>query len=354
MRLGLSLSYVTSADELHQAIELAVVADELGYDCVWVAEAYGSDSVTMLAAIAARTTRIGLGSGVMQIPARTPALTAMTAATLDALSGGRFRLGLGVSGPQVSEGWHGVGFADPVGRTREYINIVRLALSRRRVVADGKHFTLPLPDGPGKPLVLSIHPVRREIPVYLAAIGPKNLELTGQVADGWLGIFVDPVSGADQIASIRQAAAAAGRDPAALDISASVPVSVDPDPGVAAQRVRPNAALYVGGMGSKKTNFYHRIASGMGFREQADEVQERFLARDYAGAAAAVPFEFLDATCLLGDPDRIGRRLRAYADGGISTVNISLPAPGPGQAAEDQPAILRTVMQAAQSAGVRG
>ncbi|GGL93205.1 LLM class F420-dependent oxidoreductase [Nakamurella endophytica] len=350
MRLGLSLGYATSAQQLADAVDLAVTADRLGFDCVWVAEAYGSDAPTVLAAIAARTERIGIGSAVLQIPGRTPAMTAMTAATLDALSGGRFRLGLGVSGPQVSEGWHGVPFADPVGRTREYVAVVRRALSRRRVTADGPHYPLPLPDGQGKPLLLSLAPVRPRIPVYLAAIGPRNLELTGEVADGWLGIFFDPETGRRQLDRIADAARRAGRDPAGIDIAVQVPVSLDPDPGVAADRVRPEAALYVGGMGSRTANFYHRQATEMGFGTEADEVQDRFLAGDHTGARAAVPFEFLDATSLLGDDARIGRRLAVYRDRGVGTVNVSLP----GTDGAERAAVLERVMTTARAAGVLG
>lgn len=348
MKLGLSLSYVTTEQELRENIELAVAADEIGLDVVWVAEAYGSDAVTVLAAIAARTSRIGLGSGVLQIPARTPTMTAMTAATLDTLSGGRFRLGLGVSGPQVSEGWHGVRYTDPLGRTREYVEIVRKAWSRRRVTADGEHFTLPLPGGEGKPLILSIHPYRDRIPVYLAAIGPKNLELTGQIADGWLGIFFDPRTGRPALQRIFDAASAAGRDPAAIDISVSASVAVHADPRQAADAVRSHAALYLGGMGSKKTNFYHRNATAMGYGAEADLVQERFLSRDYAGAAAAVPFEFLDATCLLGDSTRIAERLIDYRDNGVTTVNLGLT----GATAAERIETIRAVHAAADRAGL--
>ena len=348
MRLGLNLGYVTSAAQLHDNLLLAAEADRLGYDVVWVAEAYGSDAATVLGAIAATTERIDLGSAVMQIPGRTPAMTAMTAATLDALSGGRFRLGLGVSGPQVSEGWHGVRFDDPLGRTREYVQIVRQAIARRRVTAGGRHFTLPLADGPGKALVLSLQPVRPAVPVYLAAVGPKNLTLTGEIADGWLAIFFDPELGADHIRRIRTAAAAAGRDADAVDISVQAAVALHDDPERAAQLVRPTAALYIGGMGSKKVNFYHGIATAMGYEQAADEVQERFLARDYTGAAAAVPFEFLDRTSLLGTPARIVDRLRSLASQGVTTVNIS-PA---DSRLEAQLEALRTVHAAAAAAGV--
>lgn len=348
MRLGLNLGYVTSAAQLHDNLELARAADRIGYDVVWVAEAYGSDAATVLGAIAATTDRVAIGSAVLQIPGRTPAMTAMTAATLDALSGGRFRLGLGVSGPQVSEGWHGVRFDDPLGRTREYVQIVQQAIARRRVTAGGAHFTLPLPDGPGKSLVLSLQPVRPKVPLYLAAVGPKNLTLTGEIADGWLAIFFDPESGAEHIGRIRDGAVAAGRDPDAIDISVQATLAIDDDPEKAAGLVRPTAALYIGGMGSKKVNFYHGIATAMGYEAQADEVQEKFLSRDYQGAADAVPFEFIDRTSLIGDADRIVGRLKTLASQGVTTVNVS-PAHPDRKARLDA---LETTFAAAKVAGV--
>ncbi|HET9517242.1 MAG TPA: LLM class flavin-dependent oxidoreductase, partial [Actinoplanes sp.] len=195
MRLGLSLGYQTSWSTPADHLALAQEAERLGYSVVWAAEAYGSDAPSMLAWIAGQTSRIDIGSAVMQIPARTPAATAMTAATIDTLSGGRFRLGLGVSGPQVSEGWHGVRFAKPLARTREYVDIVKLALARKPVAYDGAHFTLPLPDGPGKALRLGFHPHRDRIPIYLAAVGPRNLQLAGEIADGWLAVFYSPELG---------------------------------------------------------------------------------------------------------------------------------------------------------------
>jgi len=348
MRIGLNLGYVTTAEELADNLALAVTAESLGYDAVWAAEAYGSDAVTVLAAVAARTHQIGIGSAVLQIPGRTPAMTAMTAATLDALSNGRFRLGLGVSGPQVSEGWHGVRFGDPVGRTREYVQIVRQAIKRRRVTAGGDHFTLPLPDGPGKSLVLALQPVRPEIPVYLAALGPKNLDLTGEIADGWLAIFFDPESAGASISRIHESAERAGRDPASIDICASVPVSIHDDPRVAANLVRGHAALYIGGMGSAKTNFYHRTATEMGYGDEANQVQERFMARDYAGAAAAVPFEFIDRTSLLGNRERIAQRLGRLSAGGVTSISVNCF----NSDLEGKISTLNTVMQAAEDSGV--
>lgn len=348
MRVGLFQSYVTDSDALRAALALAQEAESAGLERVWVAEAYGSDAVTVLAAVAARTSRIGIGSAVLQIPARTPAATVMTAATLDALSGGRFSLGLGVSGPQVSEGWHGVRFADPLGRTREYLELVRRGLARQRLTGPGPHLPLPLPDGPGKPLVLAFDPVRKAVPIYLAALGPKNLALTAGVADGWLGIFVDPEQEDGPLATLRAAVAAAGREPGAVDVALSVPVAVHPDPQRAADRVRAHAALYLGGMGSRESNFYHRTATRMGFGRQANEVQEKYMARDYAGAAAAVPFDFLDATCLLGDEQRLAERLGRYARAEVDAVNVSVFAAG----LDARIGTLHTVMAAARRAGV--
>lgn len=348
MRLGLSLPLASSAAGLRQQVELAVAADGLGYDIVWVPEAYGGDAVSVLASIAARTDRIEIGAAVMQIPARSPAMTAMTAASLDALSRGRFRLGLGVSGPQVSEGWHGVAFGDPLGRTEEYVRIVREALSRHRVTAEGRHFTLPLPGGAGKPLVLALETERPTIPIYLAAVGPKSVTLAGTIADGWLSIFFDSEAPETQIDAIRRAAVAAGREPNAVDIAVQVPVSIAEDRATAAQRVRPYAALYIGGMGSKKVNFYHGIASAMGYSAAADEVQRLFLGRDYAGAAAAVPQEFLERTCLLGTGADITAGLARLRDVGVTTVGLN-PISQPLPAQIDT---LESVIALARNAGV--
>jgi F420-dependent oxidoreductase-like protein len=332
MELGLSLGYWGAGNDADN-LALAVEADRLGYAVAWVAEAYGSDAPTVLAWVGARTSRIDLGAAVMQIPARTPAMTAMTAATLDTLSGGRFRLGLGVSGPQVSEGWHGVRFAAPLGRTREYVDIVRLALSRQKVQYAGRHFTLPLPDGPGKALRLTVHPVRPQVPVYLAAVGPKNLELAGEVADGWLAIFFSPEHSADLLESVRVGARRAGRgsdtDPLeGFDVVPTVPVVVDDDVERAARTVAPYAALYVGGMGSREQNFYNQLACRMGFDKEAQRIQDLYLDGKPRDAAAAVPFEFLDATSLLGPPDRIAARIGRYADAGVTTLTVSPFAAG--------------------------
>ncbi len=347
MRLGVNLGYWGAGNDADN-LELARQAERLGYSVVWAAEAYGSDAATVLAWVAAHTQRIDVGSAVFQIPARTPAMTAMTAATLDALSGGRFRLGLGVSGPQVSEGWHGVRFTAPLGRTREYVEIVRMALRRERVSYAGRHFTLPLPDGPGKALKLTVHPVREGIPVYLAAVGPKNLELAGEVADGWLAIFYSPEHAGAALAAVAAGRQRAGLPSGGFEVVPTVPVVVGPDPVEAAGPVRDYCALYIGGMGSREQNFYNAQARRMGFEQAAEVVQDRYLARDYAGAAAAVPFEFVDQTSLLGPRERIADRLQAYAASGVTTLTV---APYAATLAERQQT-LRTVAEALDAAGL--
>ncbi len=290
MQLGLNLGYWSGSTDSEEGLQLVSAAERLGYSVAWAAEAYGSDAVTVLAWVAARTSTIDVGSAVLQIPARTPAMTAMTAATLDALSGGRFRLGLGVSGPQVSEGWHGVRFARPLARTREYVDIVNLALSRRRVRYDGATYQLPLPDGPGKALHLMVHPVREHIPIYLASVGPKNLELTGEIADGWLAIFFSTRFAAEQLALVEKGRATAGRSMAGFDVVANVPLVVGDDLAAcsrlrcAATRRSTSAAW-----AAVEQNFYNDLAGRMGYADAAAEVQNRYLARDYDGAAAAVP-----------------------------------------------------------------
>jgi F420-dependent oxidoreductase-like protein len=347
VRLGLNLGYWGAGNDTAN-LALAQEAERLGYAVVWAAEAYGSDAPTVLAWVAAQTERIDIGSAILQIPARSPAMTAMTAATLDTLSGGRFRLGLGVSGPQVSEGWHGVRFDKPLARTREYVDIVRMALRRDRVRYDGQTYQLPLPDGPGKPLTLTVHPVREHIPVYLAAVGPKNLELTGEIADGWLPVFFSPEFAGEPLERIRAGQAKAGRSMEGFEVAPSVPLVVGEDWVECADAVRPYAALYVGGMGSRKQNFYNDLACRMGFAEQAGVVQDRYLKRDHAGAMAALPVEFLDATSLLGPVGRISDRMQALAGVGVTTLTVS-PAGGDlGQ----QRLALRVAAEALDAAGV--
>ena len=323
MRLGLSCGFWGQGRD-EDNLALVRRADELGVDVVWVAEAYGPDSATILSYLAAQTERIGLGAGVMQIPARTPAATAMAAVSLDSLSKGRFRLGLGVSGPQVSEGWHGVRFAKPLARTREYAEIVRTALRHRPVSHEGEFFTLPLPDGPGKALRLT-HVHRPSIPIYLAAVGPKNLELAGEIAEGWLGVFVAPDFFAEQREHL-EAGMRRRADPlpdGGFQTDATVALATGEDLEACARTVSPYPALYVGGMGSRRQNFYHQLACRMGYEKEADRVQELYLDRRWGEAAAALPPQFVDDTSLLGDVDRITERMRRYADAGITTLTVA-------------------------------
>ena len=311
--------------------------------------------MTVLAWVGALTQNVDLGSAVMQIPARTPAMTAMTAATLDTLSGGRFRLGLGVSGPQVSEGWHGVKFDEPLGRTREYVDIVGMALRRETVAFDGKHWTLPLPGGPGKALKMSINPVRNHIPVYLAAIGPRNLELAGEIADGWLAVFFSPEHSADLLASlmIGRARADRGTDDARLagfDIVPTVPVVLGEDLEAAAAPLRAHSALYLGGMGSRDKNFYNALAVRMGFEEGASKVQDLFLAKAHREAAAAVPLDFIDQTSLIGPRDRVKDRMSRYASSGVTTLTIAAE----GVSLDERLHVVRTMAELLDETGLAG
>lgn len=348
MRLGINLGYWGAGMDADN-LEVAREADRLGYAVCWAAEAYGSDAPTVLSWVAAQTERIDIGSAIFQIPARTPTMTAMTAATLDSLSGGRFRLGLGVSGPQVSEGWYGVKFDKPLARTREYVDIVRKAMSRERVTHDGEHWTLPLPGGPGKPIKLTVHPVRERIPLYIAAIGPKNLEQTGEIADGALVVFFAPEHAEETtLGALRAGRARIGRDLDGFDLAPTVPMAVGDDVNALADLFRPYTALYVGGMGSAKQNFYNKLAQRMGYEKAAAEIQEKYLAGDKQGAAAAVPRELIDSTTLLGPVERVADRMQAYADAGVTTLSLA-PA---GFTLDERIASLRAGVTALERAGL--
>ncbi|GAA1711538.1 MULTISPECIES: LLM class F420-dependent oxidoreductase [Streptomyces] len=348
MRLGINLGYWGAGMDADN-LEVAREADRLGYSVCWAAEAYGSDAATVLAWVAAQTERIDVGSAIFQIPARTPAMTAMTAATLDTLSGGRFRLGLGVSGPQVSEGWYGTRFDKPLARTREYVEIIRKAMSRERLTHEGQNWTLPLPDGPGKPLKLTVHPVREYIPLYIAAIGPKNLEQTGEIADGALVLFYAPEHAeATTLSSLRAGREKAGKDLEGFDVVPTVPMALGDDVRSLADQFRPYTALYVGGMGSAKQNFYNKLAQRMGYEKEAAEIQEKYLSGDKEGAAAAVPHELIDSTSLLGPVERIADRMQAYAEAGVTTLSLT-PA---GFTLQERLAGLRAGVEALERAGV--
>ena len=320
MRLGVMLGYLGFGITAQEQLELVREAERLGCDSAWVAEAYGSDAATVLAWLAAQTSSIKLGSAVFQLPARSPAMTAMTAATLDQLSGGRFRLGLGLSGPQVAEGWHGQRFARPLARTRDYLTVVRLALERKRVAYQGETLELPLPDGPGKALKLTITPVQQRLPIYLAAMGPRNLTLAGELADGWLGFLFSPEHAGGFRDQLAAGAARAGRDLASFDIAPHVQVHVSDDLAAVRDVMRPFLALYIGGMGSRERNFYTEQAVRYGFEQAARTVQDHYLAGDRPQAMAALPDELIDLVTLCGPAGRVRERLAAHREAGVGTL----------------------------------
>src|ERR671914_527346 len=324
MRLGVNLGYwglgLTAADQLALALE----AEAAGYDSLWTAEAYGPDAATPLAWFAAQTERIKLGAAILQMPGRSPAMTAMTAVTLDHLSNGRFLLGLGTSGPQVAEGWHGERFGKQLARTREYIEIVRKALARERLVYAGETYVLPLPDGPGKALKLMIAPVQEWMPIYIAAIGPKNTQLVGEIADGWLPVFFSPEHVEGSRALLEEGAARSGRSLDGFDIAPTVQVSIDDDIDRARDSMRPFIALYVGGMGSQEKNFYNVLVQRYGFEDAARKIQDLYLDGKKDEAAAAIPPELIDLVSLVGPRERVKERLEVYRSAGGGTP-IVLP-----------------------------
>ena len=325
MKLGLSLGYAPPGTNPADLFPLVQEAERLGFDSVWTAEAWGTDAVTVLASLAAKTERIKLGSAIMQIPGRSPANAAMTAATLDLLSGGRFLLGLGTSGPQVVEGWHGQPGGKPLGKTREYVEIVRAALRREVVEHNGEHYTIPW-DGPGatglgKPLKLMLRPLRAEIPIYLAALGPKNVALAAEIADGWLPIFVAPER-FDETFGPSLAAA-----PPDFEIAATASVFVGDDVPGLHDALRPYVALYVGGMGAKGRNFYNSLVRRYGWEEEAERIQELYLAGKQREAIGAVPDELVDAVSLIGPKERIAERLEAWRETPVTTLVLGTTQP---------------------------
>jgi len=303
-------------------LDVVQEAERLGYDSVWTAEAYGSDAATVLAWLAAGTSRIRLGSAIFQMPGRSAAMTAMTAATIDQLSGGRMILGIGSSGPQVAEGWHGQRFAHQLQRTREYVEVVRRALARERLVYEGETLALPLPDGPGRPLKLMIAPVQERIPILLAAIGPRNTALAGEIADGWLPTFFSPEHVGGLRALLQEGADRAGRSLEGFQIVPSVGLAVSEDHAAARDLMRPMLALYVGGMGSRAQNFYNQLVRRYGFEDAAREVQDLYLEGRKDEAAAALPDELIDMVSLCGPPGAVRERLDAFRDAGVGTLAV--------------------------------
>ena len=325
MKLGVNLGYAPPGTNPAELTPLVRMAEGLGYDSAWAAEAWGTDAVSVLAWLAASTERIKVGSAIMQIPGRTPTNTAMTAATLDLMSGGRFILGLGTSGPQVVEGWHGQPWGKPLGKTREYVEIVRRALRREVVEHHGDHYRIPY-DGPdatglGKPLKLMLRPLRADIPIYLAAIGPKNVALAAEIADGWLPIFVDP----DRFDDAFGPSLAGAKD--GFEIAATVTVLVGDDVQSLRDALKPHLALYVGGMGAKGKNFYNSLMRRYGWEAEAEHIQELYLGGKQREAIAAVPDELVDAVALVGPKERIRERLEAWKRTPVTTLIVGTPQP---------------------------
>jgi len=334
MRLGINFGYQDWGTGLANAVALAQDAERLGYHSVWTAEAYGTDAVTPLTWLMAHTERLNFGSAILQMPARTPAMTAMTAATLDLMSGGRFLLGLGLSGPQVVEGWHGQPYGKPLGRTREYVDIIRTLLKREAPLEHhGREYHIPY-DGPdatvlGKPLKIIVHPRRADLPIYLAAIGPKNVELCAEIADGWLPIFFSPTRLRDTYGASLDAgfAKAGGKTLNDFDVAPTVSVIVGDDVDALRGFVKPMAALYIGGMGARGRNFYNDLACRYGFEAAAKQIQDLYLEGNKREAIAAVPDELVDEISLIGPKERIADRLEAWKESGITTMIVGAQQP---------------------------
>jgi F420-dependent oxidoreductase-like protein len=319
VRLGLYLGYAPPGTNPTDLVALAREAERLGYDSAWAAEAWGTDAVTVLSWIAATTTRINVGSAILQMPARTPANTAMTAATLDLMSGGRFLLGLGTSGPQVVEGWHGEPWGKPLTKTREYVGLVRSALRRETLEHEGEHYQVPYrgpgATGLGKPLKLMLRPLRPDVPIYLASLRPKSVALAAEIGDGWLPVFFSPERGRETFPVPFE------RD--GLEIAPCVPAVLSDDVESARDALKPYYALYVGGMGARGSNFYNELVRTYGYEAEAERIQTLFLDGKQREAAAAVPDELVDEMALVGPRERIAERLDAWRESGATTMLVS-------------------------------
>jgi F420-dependent oxidoreductase-like protein len=327
LKLGLNTGYWAGGPP-PGAAESVLEAERLGFDSIWTAEAYGSDCLTPLAWWGAATERIRLGTAIVQMSARQPAATAMAAMTLDHLSGGRFILGLGVSGPQVVEGWYGMPFAKPLARTREYVSILREIWARRGPLqAPGPHYPLPMPDGTGlgKPLKSSIHPLREDIPIYLGAEGPKNIALCAELCDGWLALFFSPAHEQLYAGSLQEGWAREGARRSAEDfeVAATVPFIISEDLDAAADSLRPFYALYFGGMGAKGTNFHANVAIQMGYGSEVDEIAQLYLAGNKDEAAAKVPRKLIEEMALIGPREKIAEDLERWRESIVTTLLIS-------------------------------
>lgn len=325
LKLGYNLGYWGIGPAGEDALEIVREAERLGFESVWAAESYGSDVVSVLAWLAGQTSEINLGAAILQVPARPPAAAAMAGATIDKLSGGRFLFGFGPSGPQVSEGWYGVPYAKPWGRTREYIEVVREIIAREGPVDhQGEHYQLPLPGGEGKPLKLNFHPERNRIPVFVGAIGRKSVEMAAEICDGWIPIFFSVDAFQETWGEHLEAGfAKGGRQRSDLEVSPSLQVAIDGDLEAAKNVVKAGLVLYFGGMGSRKTNFYVDLAHRFGFGEVADEVQKRFQDGDRGGAFEAMPDEIVEATSLVGTEDEVAERIERFRGAGIDRLIVS-------------------------------
>ncbi|WP_433377978.1 LLM class F420-dependent oxidoreductase [Streptosporangium sp. CA-115845] len=326
LKLGLALGYWGAGPPPGLA-ELVMAAERLGYDSMWAAEAYGSDALTPLAWLGGRTGRMRLGTSIMQMSARTPVATAMAAMTLDHLSGGRFVLGLGASGPQVVEGWYGQPYPKPLARAREYVAILRQVMAREKAAFEGEHYRLPYPGGSGlgKPLRSTIHPLRADLPILLAAEGPKNVALAAEIADGWLAMFYSPYDDAHYRASLDEGFARreARRTRETFEVTCRVNVEIDDDVEAAADRVRPMLALYVGGMGARGANFHFEAFARMGFEAECARVQELYLEGRKEEAAAAIPLAMVEKVALVGPRSKIAEELDVWRSSLVTTVLVS-------------------------------
>jgi F420-dependent oxidoreductase-like protein len=338
VKISTQLSY---AGGFAEAVDQVVALEAAGLDLVWVAEVYGFDAVSLMGFLAARTSKVEIGSGILPLYSRTPTLLAQTAAGVDALSGGRCVLGIGASGPQVIEGWHGIPYDRPVARTREIVEICRQVWRRERVVHDGACYQLPLPPGQGtglgKPLKMITTPVRDRIPIYVASLGEKNVQMTAEVADGWLPLFFVPER-ADDVWGAARAKGLANRDPdlAPLEVCAGGLVAIGEGEDVKAMRefARPMVALYVGGMGAKGHNFYNDLACRYGYEKEAAEIQDLYLAGNKAEAAAKVPADLLESMSLCGPASYVQERIAAYKQAGVTVLNVTPVGPDPARIIE--------------------
>jgi F420-dependent oxidoreductase-like protein len=331
LKLGLNTGYWASGPPSRAALDAIKAAERLGFDSVWTSEAYGCDVLTPLAWWGSQTENVKLGTAIMQMSARRPTAAAMAAMTMDHLSGGRFILGLGVSGPQVAEGWYGEPFGKPLARTREYVSIVRDVIARSApVVSDGAHYPLPAPEGRegvtglGKPLKSTLHPLRERLPIYLAAEGPKNVALTAEIADGWLALYYSPYHDADLYGPwLEEGFGRRDRPHDDFEVHASIPFVIHEDVEQAADTLRPMLALYFGGMGARSMNFHHQVMVRMGYADEARKIQELYLDGKKDEAAAAVPTKLIEELALIGPPDKIRHDLEAWRASRVTSLLIA-------------------------------